>query len=133
MPIAPELLWRAFLVWLVIAGAEVGQGILRIRFLNRRVGDRRARQIGVGTGSVLILLIAWATAPWVGAGSTSERVMVGGLWLILMLAFDLAFGRWVFHVSWQRIARDFDVRQGGLLGLGMLVLLFAPLLVALPV
>jgi hypothetical protein len=47
-----------------------------------------------------------------------------------MLALDLGFGRWVFHLPWSRLAADFDLRQGRLLGLGMLVLVAAPLLAA---
>ena len=55
---------------------------------------------------------------------------VGLLWLLLMLAFDIGFGRFVFHASWDRIVSEFDVRRGGLLGFGMLVFFCAPLLVA---
>lgn len=123
------MLGRAFLIWMVIAGAEVLQGILRVRLLNRRVGDHRARQIGVFTGSGLILMIAWAAVPWIGAGTVGQLVGVGMLWLVLMLALDLGFGRWVFRASWQRITADFDPRRGGLLGIGMLVLFAAPVLV----
>jgi hypothetical protein len=109
------MIFRALPVWLVIAVAEVLHGIVRVRFLNRRVGDQRARQIGVFTGSTIILAIAWFTAPWVGAGSMIQLLGVGFVWLVLMLAFDLAFGRLVFRASWNRIAADFDVRRGGLL------------------
>jgi len=124
------MILRAFVVWLVIAAAEVFQGALRVRFLNRRVGDRRARQIGVFTGSGLILAIAWLALPWIGADTELRLLGVGCLWLALMLAFDLAFGRLVFRAPWSRILSDFDLRRGGLLGLGMLILLAAPLLVA---
>ena len=55
---------------------------------------------------------------------------MGGLWLVLMLAFEIGLGRLVFHASWDRIASDFDLRRGGCLGFGMLVLLAAPLLAA---
>ncbi len=58
--------FRALVIWLLIAAAEVLHGILRVRLLNRRVGDHRARQIGVFSGSAIILLIAWFTVP--GAG-----------------------------------------------------------------
>lgn len=121
---------RALLVWLIIAAAEVAQGVLRVRFLNRHLGDHRARQLGVVSGSALVLLIAWLTRDWVGAHTRSGQWLVGGLWLALMFAFDLAFGRLVFHFSWSRIAADFDVRKGNLLALGMLVVLLAPLIVA---
>lgn len=52
------MLFRALIVCLVIAMAETIHGILRVRLLNRRVGDHRARQISVGTASLIILAIA---------------------------------------------------------------------------
>ena len=124
------MILRAFIVWLVIAAAEVFQDSLRARFLNRRVGDRRARQIGVFCGSGLLLAIAWCGVPWIGAYSELRLLGIGLLWLALMLAFHLAFGRLVLHASWDRIMLDFDLRRGGLLGIGMLILFAAPLLVA---
>jgi hypothetical protein len=35
--------------------------------------------------------------------TTAQQLGVGLLWLVLMLAFEIAFGRWVLRVSWQRI------------------------------
>jgi len=125
------MLLRALTIWCVIALVEVLQGVVRVRLLNRRVGDHRARQIGVVTGSILILAIAWLTLPWLGATTQLELLGVGLLWMLLMLALDVAFGRWVFRFSWQRIARDFDPRQGGWLSFGMVLLLYAPWLAAL--
>ena len=124
------MLLRALLIGLLMAAAEVSLGILRVRFLNPRVGDQRARQIGVGTGSVIILVIAWFAVPWIGAPSAAGLLGVGLLWLVLMLALDLGFGRFVFRLSWKRIAEDFDLRRGRWLPVGMLILFLAPLLVA---
>jgi hypothetical protein len=122
------MLYRALFVWMMIALAETVHGILRVRFLNRRVGDHRARQIGVGTASLIILVITWLTLPWIAPASRGDALAIGSLWLGAMLAFEICLGRFVFHTSWDRIGADFDLRRGGLLGFGMLVLLFAPLL-----
>ena len=124
------VLFRACLIWLIIATAEVLHGIIRVRLLNRRVGDHRARQIGVFTGSGIILVIAWFSVPWLGASSAAQLLGAGFLWLTLMLALEVVFGRLVFRASWQRLAAEFDFRKGGLLSIGMAVLLFAPLLAA---
>jgi hypothetical protein len=59
-----------------------------------------------------------------------QAFAVGILWLGLMLALDIAVGRWVFRLPWERILREFDPRRGGWLGGGMLVLLAAPWLAA---
>ena len=50
---------RAFAIWLLLITAEVVHGIVRTLVLTPAVGDFRARQIGVFTGSLLILLITW--------------------------------------------------------------------------
>ncbi len=120
------MLMRALLVWVVLAMAEVVHGILRIRMLNRRVGDHRARQIAVGTGSLLILGITWLTLPWIAPLNAGDSFAVGTLWLAAMLAFEISLGRFVFRVPWAKIGADFDLRRGGLLGFGMLVLFVSP-------
>lgn len=124
------LVGKAVVVWGLIAIAEVVHGILRVRFLNRRVGDRRARQIAVFTGSGLILIIAWALVPWINPGTVGQCYWIGLLWFVSMLAFEIGFGRFVFRASWKRLLSDFDFRQGGLLSIGMAILFFAPLIAA---
>ena len=54
---------------------------------------------------------------------TTDLLAVGVLWLVLMLAFEVAFGRFVVGASWDRPAADYNVLEGGLLPFGMLVLL----------
>lgn len=114
----------------MIASAETLHGIARVRFLNPRVGDRRARQLAVFSGSAIILAIAWFNQSWIGAKDLPAQLSVGLLWLILMLSFDISLGRFVMHASWERISSDFNLRRGGLLGIGMFVLLAAPTLAA---
>ncbi len=120
---------KAAIVWVVIALAETLHGIMRVRFLNRRVGDRRARQVSVLSGSAIILVIGWFMVPWIGLGSVRQSLAVGAMWVILMLAFDFGLGRLYFRLSWQRLTADFDLRKGGFLGLGMTVLFLTPLII----
>lgn len=115
--------------WMLIAAVETVHGILRVRFLNPLVGDHRARQIAVFSGSALILLMARFVVPPLDIHSRMGLLSVGLLWLLLMLAYEIILGRWVFHLSWKRIGSDFDLRQGGLLVFGMILLFLAPLLV----
>ena len=123
-----DMIIKALLIWMLIAVAGVLHGVLRVSLLNRRVGDHRARQIGVFTGSAIILIISWLTVPWLGASTDVQLFGIGFLWLVLMLAFEIAFGRLVFRASWQRLASDFDFRKGGLLSIGLLILFAAPFL-----
>ena len=119
---------KGFLVWCLIAAVEVAHGILRARLLAPRVGDLRSRQIGVFTGSALILLIAYLCFPWLSPATSREAGLLGVLWFSAMLAFELCLGRVVFKFPWERLLADFNIAKGGLLGFGMLILALAPYL-----
>ncbi|HEX4934249.1 MAG TPA: hypothetical protein VFV33_13760 [Gemmatimonadaceae bacterium] len=122
-----SLLARGIAVWIVIAVVEMLHGIVRTAVLRPRVGDLASRQIGVLTGSLLILGVAWLSVPWIRIGSSGEALQVGGAWFVLMLAFEVILGR-AFGMSWSRIAEDYDPRRGGFMVLGMLVITLAPLM-----
>lgn len=126
---APVLL-RGLAVWLLIAVAEILHGAARTVLLEPQVGDFRARQIAVFTGSAIVFALALAFIRWMRADTVMRCLAVGLLWLVGMLGFELAAGRWLMGYSWQRILSDYDPSQGGLLSFGMLVLLAAPLLAA---
>jgi len=117
---------RAFAVWCLIFVLEVVHGVLRTLWLVPLVGDLRARQVGVLTGSLLILVVALLAILWIGAGGRRDLLRVGLLWVVLMMGAEVLLGRVVFGYPWSRIAEDFDVSRGGLLGFGMLVLAVAP-------
>jgi len=121
---------RAFAVWLVLIVAEILHGIARGVFLVPHVGEFRSNQIGVFTGSIIILAIALAFVRWIGATRTSHLLAVGVLWLGLTLAFEILFGRFVVGASWERLAADYNVLEGGLLPFGMLILPLSPLIAA---
>jgi hypothetical protein len=120
---------RSLAVWLVIIASETLHGIARTLWVQPLLGDMRARQIAVFTGSVLILTIAVLFIGWIGATTRRELLTIGLAWLGLTLAFELSLGR-LLGASWERILSDYDPRRGGLLLLGMAVLTLAPLLAA---
>lgn len=121
---------RALAVWLLIVLAEVVNGTLRQVLIAPLIGDHTARQISTLSGCALILLITWATSAWLGATTRRTQWAVGALWVVLMLAFEIGFGRFVVGASWQQLSADYNLREGGLLGLGMLWLLCAPRMAA---
>ncbi|MEO8028669.1 MAG: hypothetical protein ABI823_19460, partial [Bryobacteraceae bacterium] len=121
---------RALAVWLILILAESIHGVLRTLLLAPRVGDFAARQIGVLTGSLLILGISWLFVRWIGATGSRQLLAVGALWLVLTLSFELGAGHWAFGRSWASLGQDYDLPHGGLLPLGLLFLTLSPLLAA---
>lgn len=119
---------RAFCIWILIIFAESVHGTLREMFVSPLLGDMRARQLGVVTGSVMILAIATLSAGWLGLRETRMLITVGLLWVFLTVAFEIVLGVAIFGYSWERVRSDYDIGAGGLMPLGLIVLLFAPLI-----
>jgi hypothetical protein len=120
---------KALAVWLLLMAAETIHGIIRTLFLVPRVGDFRARQIGVFSGSLIILALVLLRIRWIGVRSTRSLLAIGLVWLALTLAFEIGLGR-LSGYSWERIASDYNVRSGGLLPFGLAVLALSPLIAA---
>jgi hypothetical protein len=123
------MIFKAVIVGLLIAAAEVFNGNLRVRYLQRRLGRKRGKRLSFLIGLGLIVLITVCLLPWVGPTSAVDCLQVGLVWTIILTALDLYFGRCVFRMSWKKILDDFNLLRGNFLGLGLLVLFFCPLLV----
>ncbi len=121
-------LLRAFVVWLVMMIVETVHGVLRTLLLVPLVGDFHARQLGVITGSLLIFGIAWLFVRWVRAGTTVRLLVVGLEWMALTVLFEIGLGILILGLPWERGADDYDLRQGGFMGLGLLLMALSPLL-----
>ena len=93
-------------------------------------GPVRSADAEAFPGSVLILVILLLTIRWIGAGSVKELLAVGLLWLGLTLTFEISLGYFVFHYSWGRVLSDYNILEGGLLPVGLLVMTLAPLVSA---
>ena len=118
---------RALLVWLAIIAAETVHGILRQLLLVPLVGDVAARQIGVPVGCLIILAITCACIRWLGSRTISEHLQVGVVWVVLTVVFELGLGL-ALGYSRERILSDYNIFQGGYMGLGLLFMLCAPAL-----
>ena len=125
-----SILGRSLAIWGVLIAAEILHGILRAIWLVPLLGEFRSNQLGVFTGSLIILLIAYPCVSWIGARRWWELWGVGLLWVGLTVGFELGFGRWVLGLSWERLAADYNLARGGLMPLGLVVLLASPWLVA---
>ena len=121
---------KALAVWLVIIFVESIHGVLRSIFLAPLVGDFLARQISVFIGSLLILTIAYLSIRWIRARTIASLIVVGLVWLVLTLLFELSLGRFMLGLSWERMASDYDIPHGGLLPFGLIFLTLSPLIAA---
>lgn len=104
-----RLVGRALAVWLLVIVAETMHGIARTLWLAPRLGDFRARQVAVFSGSAIILAIAAIFIRWIDPPSRRAALAIGGLWLVLTVVFEITLGR-ATGASWARIIEDYDLR-----------------------
>ena len=117
--------FRAALVWMLFILAETGSGMVREVFIAPVIGALRARQLGVLVGCIIIFIIAWLTARWMGAGTRSQQLSVGAFWVLLTLIFEFALGR-ATGASWSRILSDYNPTHGGFMLLGLAFMFITP-------
>lgn len=125
-----QYLLRGFVVWLVIIVAESLHGTARELWLKPLVGEFRARQIAFFSGMALILIVALLFVRWLRTESKQQLLHVGLLWAVLTLIFEFSLGLFVLGYSWQRMWEDYNLLRGGLMGLGLVWLIFVPQLAA---
>ena len=117
-------------IWFAMAVAEIVHGILRAILLVPLVGEFRSNQIGVFAGSGIIVVIAYLSIRWIGASSRSDLLMVGAIWFAMPVAFEVCFELFVVGLPWERIASDYNLLNGGLMPVGLMVLFFSPMIAA---
>ena len=119
-------LFRGLAVWLIIILAESIHGTLRQLLIAPIIGDLPARRIAFVVGMLLIFLIAYCFIRWISAPSTKSLFAVGVMWMILTLVFEFGLGIFVLNFSLERMLEDYDVSRGGLMGFGLVFVIFAP-------
>ena len=112
-------------MWLLIVAAESMSGTIRQLWVVPLIGERLAHQFGVLVGAALILFVSWLTVRWLGASTARTQIQIGLLWVVLMVIFEFSLGAALGYTR-ERMFADYDLTQGGLMGLGLVFLLFAP-------
>ena len=116
---------------LVLAGAETLHGIARMVFLVPRLGQRRATQLSIVSGSLLAFLVCWFMVPRIGLTAPGPLLGVGLFLALFMAAFDIGLARTAAGRTYPDILADFDPRTGNYLSVGLALLLLFPWLVML--
>lgn len=126
---SPDLL-RVASLCVALAATETLHGIVRTVWLARKVGKDRAIKVSVVSGTALAFGVCWLLVPDIGLRGAAQHLVLGLVLAAFMAGFDIALGRWVMRLKWQRILRDFNPASGNYLLLGLAALALMPALVA---
>ena len=87
-----------------------------------------AKRVSMLSALSLCLLICYFYVPILGITSDNGLVFLGVTLSSFMLVFDIVIGRFVAKAKWSTILDELNILKGNLLGVGMVVMAFCPLL-----
>ena len=120
---------RAAAIWVLILGLAFSNAALRELVLIPRLGKVQGLTLSGVLLSLLVLLVAFGSVPWLGARRASEWIAIGLGWFVLTLAFDLVLGL-LQHKPMHLLFEAYLFKQGNLWPVVLLVTAIAPYLTA---
>jgi hypothetical protein len=117
---------RAFMVWLAILVLASVNGAVRDFGLTPVLGNTIARALSTILLCALVLLVTWSAIGWIGPMDGRQALSVGVMWLLLTLTFEFLVGHYAFGTPWAALLADYDVTQGRIWIVALIVTLFAP-------
>ncbi len=124
-----RLIIELIVLGFTLAGAETLHGIFRNAFVAPRLGTKKAKQLSLISGTLILFVICYFWIPNLGLNSTGSLLALGLFLAIFMGLFDIVLGRYIMRLRWKILLRDFDLRQGNYLLVGLLILSGMPLMV----
>ncbi len=108
------------LAWLPMVLIAILNGAARDLLYGKQMTELRGHQVSTFAGAILLGVYIWFLIQYLRPGSAGQAIGIGLLWLILTVAFEFIFGRFVAGHSWARLFGDYNIFAGRL---------WAPLLV----
>ena len=127
MPVVVTL--KALAIWVGILMFAVLNGVLRETILIPQLGTATSLILSGVLLSVIILVIAYFSLPWLGARRLAELAVIGLGWLALTIVFEFSFGL-LQGKSWQVLLEAYMFKGGNIWPAVLVVLALAPWLAA---
>ena len=125
-----RILSRAVFVWAGLLFLAMLNGIARDMLLAPAFGISVAQPASGITLCVLVFAVSYFSLAFIGATGVREFLGVGLFWVCLTLTFEYLFAHYVLGMSWQQVNQIFNILQGNLFSLALLVTAIGPLLAA---
>jgi hypothetical protein len=117
------------LFWLGMPVVAILNAIMREKFYKGTLGELAAHQISTITLIILIGIYTWLVSLGWKLESAGQAFIVGGIWLVLTIAFEFGFGRLVMKHPWECLFHDYNILKGRIWVLVLTWTFLAPLAV----
>lgn len=119
---------KASCFWLGFLAVAVTFGIIRDKILTPGLGPLGGRAVGTFLVCVGIFGLIYLYVRKLKAAHRNILLKLGIFWTVLTIAFECLFGRYAMGVSWKLLLADYNVVQGRLWPMVLMVTLLGPVL-----
>jgi hypothetical protein len=122
------MITRAALTWVLMIPVAIANGVVRETVIRPLTGELPAHQISVVTGSLGFMGVTWLAFRHQAVEESDHTLLgVGLAWLIGTIGFEFGFGHFLDGKTWSELFHDYNVFQGRLWPLVLLVIFAAPM------
>ena len=125
-----NLLLKASIIWVIIALFAIMNGIFRENVLVSILGQLMAVSVSGIMLSIIVFIVTYLFFPLIGKHHTLAYFFIGLQWVVMTLMFEFVFGHYVMGKSWSSISQVFNIMDGNLFIIVLVVSLFSPILAA---
>jgi hypothetical protein len=117
---------RSVITWVGFVPIAVANGVARDRLYGQHTSELAAHQISTVSGSLAFVAFAYGTLRGsAGRSSVGSAVGIGAAWVSATVVFEFALGR-LRHLSWREMLAAYDLPEGRVWLLFLLVVLLTP-------
>jgi len=117
------------LAWVPMVFIAIANGILRDQGYKRYMTELRAHQLSTLIGAIVFAIYTWILVRWGPLESDGQSFVIGSIWLLLTVVFELCFGLFVVKFMWRRLAADYNILKGRVWSLLLIWLFVLPYVV----
>lgn len=115
--------------WIALLLVAIANGAVREATYALRMPELRAHQLSTFIAIALTGIAVWIFAGYFPIRSATEALRIGGIWLVLTLAFEFMFGHYVAGNSLQTLLHDYNLLAGRVWSVFLLWILLLPYII----
>jgi peptidoglycan biosynthesis protein MviN/MurJ (putative lipid II flippase) len=119
---------KAFGLWLGFLAVAISCALIREKYLVPELGPVGGKALGTLLVGVIIFGLMYAYVGKLKGTTKASLFKLGLFWTMATVAFEFLFGHYVMRHSWDALWADYNIFQGRLWPLVLMVTLFGPLL-----
>ena len=125
-----QLFKKTVLLWFIFVPVAILNGTARNYLYQPLIDDLLAHQISTVIGSALFIATTCCLLKKEATESSdNELLLAGGVLVLATILFEFGFGHYIVGHPWSRLFADYNLLQGRIWSLFLLISFFSPLLV----